>query len=273
MPTYMATAFFRQDDQGWSETYFRDSGGTTDLAAIADFDRARLWTKRALCCGAQTTLFAQRASFTDVQGDSVLNYIELPSAGFDSEDANTALLVRLGNADNTKSKNIFFRGIADECVVDGGKFGRGFAPFAGLVDDFFTSLIENNYGWRRTDVKTEMAVDGYVFDAQNRIVFDVSTNFPPGNVGDKVVVRGKNFGAGGKSVLNRQFVVAISGNNTLRTVKPLAAFPFAGDGPVLVRRTKVVQPAFNRRYQKIVERKAGKISYSSAGRVQARARG
>lgn len=272
MPLYQATAFFEQLGHGWSETYFRDAGGQSDLAVLADFDRTAIWEKRALCCGKQTKLFAQRASFTDVLGDAVLNYINLPgNEAFDSEDANTAALVSCAITNNTKRKNLFMRGVADDLVISGGIVGRGFAPWLNAYNNFSAALITNLYGWLGTDVRTEHAVTNYEPDAVNRLVFTLAApGIDPPPVGNKVVVTGKALGVGGKSTLNRSFVVIRDANVTVKTAKPTAAFPYPGPGGFLVTRTKTLRVIANCRLQKIVERKAGKVGYISPGRAQAR---
>jgi len=276
MPLYQATAFFEQLGHGWSESYYRDSGGLTDLAAIADFDRAKIWTKRANCCGTQTTLFAQRASFVTVKNDSVLNYI--PLAGnqeFTSEDPATALLIRLGNTDNTLRKNVFMRGIADGAVVEGGKFAEDFASFGALVRSFTNALISESYGWYGSDTKVDMHVGGYTIQANtNRLIFTIDdANLPPEVVGTPIVVRGKGWGGCCKSVLNTTFPCVYFGTDQLITKRAVAAFPYVAPGGFLTRRTYALRVAANARLQKIVERKPGKVSYVAAGRQAARPRG
>jgi hypothetical protein len=272
MPNYFATAFFQCNELGWTETYYRDGGGTTDLAVLADFDRTTIWQKRANCLALPSKIVAQRVSFDTVLGDSVLNYIEMAgNAAFDSEDPSTAVLVRLGNADNTKRKNVFFRGCSDAAIISGGKFtGPGRTAIQGAFDSFFGALIANNYGWKGSDTKVDMDVTGWTFDTQNRIVFAVDpTNFPVLADGVKVTWRGKDMGAGRPSKLNRPIALFNVGNNTVRTTKPTAAFPYPGVGPKFTRRTYALRVAMNARYQKVSTRKAGKNSHVQAGRLRA----
>lgn len=275
MPIYMATAFFELRGHGWSESYFRDGGGETDLAALADFDRLGLWTKRAKCLGKQATCFAQRVSFSDVLGDSVLNYLTLPgNSGFDAEDPNTALLVRFGDATNTHFKNTFMRGIADDVVVQGGDVGRGFALFQAAYNGFVDAVLQGTYGWMGSAVKTQHPLTGYVSDPENRIVFTTAAPaLPAADVNGLIRVRGKNIGVGGKSILNKTMVCSREGDNTCTTKKAQAAFPFMGKACFLVTRTTTLRVIRNARLQKVVERKAGKVSYTSAGRLAARIQG
>jgi len=276
MPKYFATAFFQCNEQGWTETYFRDSGGVTDLAAIADFDRNTIWQKRANCLALPSKIVSQRVSLDTVLGDSVLNYITIAgNAAFESEDASTAVLVRLGNADNTRRKNVFFRGVNDGAIINGGEFtGPGRTAIQGAFDSFFGALIANSYGWKGTLAKVEMDVDGWTFDTANRIVFTVDpTNFPVLANGQKVTWRGKDMGAGRPSKLNTNIPLLNIGNNTVRTAKPTASFPYPGVGPKFVRRTYDLIVAANNRYQKVSTRKAGKLSHVQAGRAPVQPRG
>lgn len=274
MAVYLATCFFEQGGHGWSETYARDGGGVTNLAALADFDRDTIWGKRAKCCGLQTRIFAQRVSFTDQLGDSQLNYIDLQPNTFESEDANTAVLVVGQNSNNTRRKNIFMRGVADAVVVLGGEVDRGFALFDASFKAWRDAMIQNAYGWIGTQANTEHPVLGYTTDAENRIVFTLGgPGIAAPAVGNKVRVRGKNMGIGKPSVLNSTFVCIRDNNTSVKTNKPTAAFPYPGTGGFLVTKTTNLITMANIRLQKVVERKAGKPSYVSAGRAAVRPRG
>lgn len=271
MPNYQATMFFECLGHGWSETYYRDAGGETNLEALAEFDREQLWKKRALCCGSQVTIVAQRTSFTDVLQDSVLNYLPLQVGQFDSEDVNTALLVTMAVQDNTRRKNLFMRGIPDNIVVRGGQVDRLFAAFINAFGAFAGAIVGNNYGWIGSDVKVEHEVTNYIADVANRLVFTTAgAALPVPPTGNKIRLRGKNIGVGGKSVLNRTAVFIRLGANSCKTNKPTAAFPFPGLGGFLVSRSTAIRTIKNVKIQKVVERKAGKPSFISAGRVPAR---
>jgi hypothetical protein len=119
-------------------------------------------------------------------------------------------------------------------------------------------------------------VTSYAPDADNsgRIVFTVPANsIPDPGIGKFVRARGKNMGVGKPSVLNTNLVLTWLTNTTLRTVKPTATFAFPGVGATLVIPTKTLVPSTNARLQRITERKAGKASYISRGRLAVRARG
>lgn len=271
MSIYQSTMFFECLGHGWSETYYRDAGGQSNLEALADFDRENLWKKRALCCGAQVAIVAQRVSFTDQLQDSVLNYLPLQVGTFDAEDSNTALLVTMAIANNTRRKNTFLRGVPDNIVVTGGIVDRAFAAFINAFNAFAGALVQNTYGWIGSDVKTEHPVTDYTSDATNRLVFTVGgAALPVPATGNKIRLRGKNLGVGGKSVLNRTAVFLRNSATECKTNKPTAAFPFSGPGGFLVSRTTTIRVIANVKIQKVVERKAGKVSFTSPGRVPAR---
>jgi len=274
MPIYMATAFFSMEGYGWTESYFRDNNAVTDLAALADFDRETIWNKRAVALAKQAKIIAQRASFVTVKGDAVLNYIPMQgNETWDAEDPNTAILVRLGNIDNTRRKNIFMRGIPDDLVVRGGTVGgaTGWKPAA---DAFFTALVQNNYGWYGILDKVDINVTGYVENAQNKVVLTLAAAPPLGLAeGDKVVLQGVNLGVGKPSVLNGNHPYIVTDTAEVTTVKPTAVFPFPGLGGKVRKVTKDLYQAKNWRYQKIDTRKAGKISNLQAGRARVKAKG
>ena len=274
MPLYVATAFFEMNGAGWTESYYRDSAGQMDLAAIADFDRAGIWTLRQGMLAQPARITAQRASFVTIQGDSVLNYIPMNAGqAWESEDANTAMLVRLGNADNTRRKNVFVRGIPDDMVLRGGTVGNA-AGWKNAADAFFFKLIERQYGWYSITGRTDHPVTGYVLDAQNRVKVTLDPAPALGlAVGDKVVLQGVNVGVSQPSVLNGNHPFIVTGAAEVTTAKRLAVFPFPGLGGKLRKVTKDLQVAFNHRYQKIDTRKAGKASHLQAGRARAKAKG
>lgn len=276
MAKYFATAYFELNGYGWTETYYRDGLTEGDLAALADFDRNTIWTKRALCLGQEARISAQRTSFDDVLGDSVLNFINLPgNPQFTSEDPNTALLVRLGNVPNTRRKNVFMRGIPDDVVVNGGLVNGGQGAFFNAAKAFFNAIVNYNYGWRGSDTKTDMGVTNYTSDDAGRVVFTLLAGALPAQpAGTKITVRGKGMGAGGKSVLNTTLPCLYSATpNTLVTAKPIAAFPYVAPGGFLTRRTYALFPAANFRFQKVDTRKAGKVSGLQAGRARVRPKG
>jgi hypothetical protein len=275
MPLYNATAFFQMNGYGWTETYTRDSGSTEDLRAMADFDRNNLWMKRAAALGVEAEITAQRVSLVELKGDSVLNYIPLSgNAAIEAEDPSTAILVRCGNALNTRRKNVFCRGVADVAITKGGKL-KGDPVFTGAFTAFLAALVQHNYGWMGVDVKTEMSVTNYTQVDSGRVslVFDPA-NFPVLATGDKVVWYGKGNGVSGKSVLNGPHpLIKTAAANTMETAKAMAVFPYPGPGGKFVRKTVQFIGIANAVPQKVDIRKAGKPSNLQVGRAAVRARG
>lgn len=293
MALYKATAWFECNGAGWSESYYRDSAGVTDLAALVDFDTVGvpagtgIWTKRAACLGKEARIIAEQASFVDLTtpidpltvGDSVLNY--LPQDGnqaFTAEDPFTALLVRFGDSLNTRRKHTFIRGIADGAVIEGGQIGsggKGIVAFDGAMTAFLTQLILSNYGWVGISGKVNHPVTNYVSEVgTNRILFTVDAPALPAADGQGLIhVNGINLGIGKKSVLDGAQVMVRIDDTHCKTKKPTAAFPFPGVGGFLRSFTKDLILIRNFRMQKIVKRSTGKVSFVSVGRAQAKARG
>lgn len=293
MALYKATAWFELNGAGWSESYYRDSAGVTDLAALVDFDTvgvpagSGIWTKRAACLGKEASIIAQEASFVDLTapidpvtvGDSVLNYLPMPgNEAFSAEDPFTALLIRFGDSLNTRRKHTFFRGIADGSVIEGGKLqkgNKGIVAFDGALDSFCTQLILSNYGWVGITGKVNHPVTNYVSEVgTNRIVFTVGAPaLPPADGQGLIHVNGVNLGIGKRSVLDGAQVMVRIDDTSCKTKKPTAAFPFPGVGGFLRSFVKDLIQIRNFRHQKIVKRSTGKVSFVSVGRAQAKARG
>lgn len=270
----MATAFFQQNGYGWTESYFRDSNSVTDLAALADFDREQIWAARSVALAKQASIVAQRTSFTEVRGDSVLNNI--PMAGnpaWNSEDANTAILVRLGNIDNTRRKNVFMRGVPDDMVVNGGSIG-GAPGWKNAADAFFNKIIDFNYGWMSITTRVNFPITGYVANAEKKVVITIGADPVLGlPIGTKVVLQGINVGVGLPSVLNGNHPFIVTGATEVTTAKRTAVFSFPGVGGFLRMNTKALLQAKSVRYQKVDTRKAGKPSNQQAGRARVKAKG
>lgn len=274
MATYMSTAFFQMGAYGWSESYFRDSNSVTDLAALADFDRAGIWTKRVVALARPAVLTAQRTSFVGVRNDSVLNFIPmLGNAAWTAEDPNTAVLCRVGNQDNTRRKNVFMRGVPDDMVINGGQLG-GAAGWQTAAQAFFDEIITGNYGWLGIDTRVDIAITGYVKNAQEKIVITLADDPALGLPNStKVTLQGVNVGVGKPSVLNGPHPYIVTGPAEVTTAKATAVFPFPGLGGFLRKVVKVLIQAKNVRFQKIDTRKAGKVSYLQVGRAKARPKG
>jgi hypothetical protein len=280
---YKATAWFECNGLGWSEAYYRDSGLVSDLAALADFDRVGaggaggLWVKRAGCCGREVTLVAQETSFISVRGDSVLNYIPIGGNSAFSADAPTvALLVSCGNLDNTRRKNVFMRGIADNVVVNGGRFAAGTEPaFEAAINNFKNTLISDGYGWLGRQAPQIFDVTAWAdVPATHQILLTVDVGpLPPADTFGLVRLVGKLMNPRGRSVLDGVQVYIRVSDTEVKTKKPTAVFPFPGPGPKLIFKPTDLIDIASVRFQKIVERKVGKASHLPRGRALARARG
>lgn len=280
---YKATAWFELNGLGWSESYYRDSGLVSDLAALADFDRVGaggaggLWVKRAGCLGKEATLISQETSFISVRGDSVLNYIPIGgNAAFSCDAPTVAILVRCGDTANVRKKNIFLRGIADDADIQGGKLSKDTPPeFGAALQNFTTALITNNYGWMGRTVPVIFDVDTWAdVPVTHQISLTVAAGpLPAADDFGLIRLVGKNMNPAGRSVLDGPQVFIRVDDVTLKTKKPTAAFPFPGPGPKLVYKPTDLQVIANVRFQKIVERRVGKVSHLPRGRALARPRG
>ncbi len=270
---YQATGFFNLNGKGWSESYYRESGALTTLEQLTVFDKA-LWDKRALMLGSQCQFVARRVSFISVKGDSLTVYDARPVGNFNAEDAATALLTRCTDTETGKTKMIFFRGIADECVAGGGQFVEQPAAFINALNTFTDYLKEQGYGWMGVSAKVETDLVDYTQNADGTVnVVGGAGTFGAGPWPLPERVRFKKANGPLKSQLNQRLVVNVVNATTCNTVAQIAVLPRTAASPgKIVRWTPALHTINNVFYVKIGERRTGKVYGVPRGRVPNRAR-
>lgn len=272
MPTYKVIFAFTQKKQGWSEVYYKDSAAL-NLEQIRD-QVVPLAQKRAALCGQETFLDAIRISREGVANDSVLAYT--PFSGLSTEESSPpddALLVRMGNADNTRHRQMFLRGIYDGLGTKGGSFNNQYPAFIENWPNYVAALELGAYVWPSVDPATKNRQDltGYTSDQVERVTFTtVAPVFPAPKVGQTVRVRVS--GINGGSVLNGSLLVKVLTTSTAQTIQPYATFAYRFGGKLLYSEQTFAAVA-NVRPQKIVSRQVGAPLLASRGRLPARSRG
>lgn len=272
MPTYKIIFSFNQKKQGWTEVYYKDTPAS-NLESVKD-QVIPLAQKRAALSGAETFLDAIRVSREGVANDSVITYV--PFKGLSTEQSGSpddALLVRMGNTDNTRHRQMFLRGIYDGLADRGGSFNNAYPAFITPWQNYEAEVVAGGYVWPSVDPATKVRKDlvGYVSDAVERVTFTtVEPVFPAGKIGSTVRVRVS--GVNGGSVLNGSLLVKVLTTTTCQTIEPYATFAYRFGGKLLYSEVTFAVIA-NVRAQKIVSRQVGSPLLVSRGRLPARSRG
>lgn len=291
--TIKNTLIFEDSSYGWTESFF-STAVSGDL--INAGDRLDLIAqKRAKLLGSDGRLKGWRVSIEfdngtpprPVLGDSravEVNYAgSQPPAGttdpqtidaYACAKPGVGILLKWRSTDGTLRKLQFMRGIPDGLEILSGK---PYLTQGTWLSDFVawrTAMLGGGSfpnGWMANLRRDTVAVTDYVVDAgSNQIVMTITPNLfpPPFNVRQRVRVSGVN----GKSTLNGSQLIDVLSTTQIRTVKPLAVFPFTAAG-----RVTAFQPAFIQVFGidtvRIVYRKPGRPLLVSRGRAPVRPRG
>lgn len=280
MPTPVKfVAFFRfNEGYGWSEIHYRLSASDNpDLNAQLENFRSQILPLRATLLGRQAAVIGLRASYQRagavaslpgtifIAGDSVQN----------CEDEETSLAVTWTDGTFTRQKITHLRGFWDS-VIDAGFYNPtapGSEGWGERFDAYKTALRTQQYGWLSADAAASRSgkVEGYASGVDQRITFTLGAPGLTGPAnGSLLEVRFSRLNAG-QSVLNRALLVEKLTDTTLRTVAPIAAGPFTGQGRFRYRATAFV--SYNNVSRTVVgSRRMGKVFTARAGRLPARPR-
>lgn len=272
MPVYKVILAFFQKKQGWSEVYYKD---TEELNLEAVYDQVTpMAQKRALLLGQECTIDAVRVSREGVDNDSVLRYPVLTGlSGVEAAPPDDALLVRMGNNDNTRRRQMYLRGIYDGLGHKGGDLNNEFPPFVEHFTPWAREIVLGNYVWPSVDPDTRKAVGitTYTSNPAQFVTFLLKEPlFPPAMFGKTIRVRVSRLNGG--SALNKSLLVNVIDATKCETFEPYAVFPWRFGGRILYTTLKnvritAVSP------QKIVSRQVGAPLLASRGRQKATARG
>jgi len=268
------TILFQQGTYGWSENHFLSPPTST-----LQFEMSKLRTlaqKRIACCGKQTYIEYLKCSNELNKRDVLVAYLGGENAGafqgrstVDSENASTAILIKR-NADLlSKNAPLYMRGIWDDVIYEGGQVRRDSPEWTAAYNSWKAELLT---GWgfvakdpatpaRAPVVSVNSNVNGFVLIASAAPVFD----------GSQVGKNTRVFisGVQGASSINGTQIVTVLSVTTCSTVKRIPIFAYIGGGfitnflPKWFANNSILQT-------RVVERKAGRPSYQSRGRAQAR---
>lgn len=288
MAIYASTCFFECLENGWSETWYRDTS-QTDLQAIgvADAQATGLWGARLKMLCAPARMLETRTSFVDVKNDAWPQNIRADGpAPYASAHPGVCVLWRFSGAGQAKWKNVYLRGVPDDISLNGGVIqllNPTLAAWFAAAGAYATILSQQNWGWisrKATDPLKKKAI-GYGQWVENERYIHVGLEvlaapnqaFPDAQVGTDQLVNFVGANKPEKSRLNGRHVVYVVDNSNCVLNTPLSLFAWNGKPFTMQRYTPTLVTVTNSAARKIVTRDTGKISGVRRGRALARARG
>jgi len=265
------TYFFTQRETGWSESWYNGTG----LSMGEQITKAQAYAnQRSKSLAAQS--FIRYARITDLSVTPHPVWVEtLGPAGTGigggiasaSDFVDTAVLVRVFNAPQTRRKNLYVRGIPDSIIDAGGVYTPS-AAFNKGIADWMEYLKNNGFGWLGVTGAAQGNITAMTQAASGQVDIQSSAAlFGALAVGQHVVVRFVNVL--GPLNMNGQWTCIVQSATALTTLRRVAIFPYLGSGKVRYSGTDLIQ-VNNGTGVRTVERKGGRPSYQSAGRQKAR---
>jgi hypothetical protein len=274
MAVYQTQLHFSQNDQGWSEKWFRDSGAETNLEVLWPVAEA-LATKRATLLAREAKIKAIGVSFEAQKFDSVLKFVSMlgnQQAGCALPDDTVVVRFRSQNA--LANKNVFLRGIPDDAIINGDTLNLAGNPaWFQAVGDWANFILVNQYGWWGQTPGVDGLVIGYVQNIDGTVTIDTGPNFFAAGDVDKFL-RVNLAGVNGKngSTLNGQITVLVKDADQCETVDRIAVFPFISPGKIH-KFTYTLRPAIAANIDRAGSRRPGKPFGQRRGRAKEKLRG
>lgn len=295
MPVYQTIAHFEHNGRGWSESWYRDSGGVTSLDANIDFDIQQLWIPRAkLLAGgaANPTLRYVRASWWNdgkrAARPREVNLVGPSQPAFESAQPEIAVMARFYDAGDTSVKLVYLRGVPDLVEQQGGKliFGGDLTPWAAAYTAYAGQILGRQYGWLSTrNIVPDGVPDGwyrcvnyapYAEGDGRKIAVALDPQFPAlpdAVIGKKIRVRFRGAGGCCPSRLNGEQIVVPVAPRTVVVFRELALLPFDGTPFEMARLTQEHTVATGQQIWRVTTRKTGLPFAVPPGRVPAVPRG
>lgn len=264
-----ATLCFQQEAYGWTESYYRDNPSSNLQAELALAET--LATKRIAMSGAQTEITHLKVSREDFQRDVLLSEKDWNGdAGQTSDAPDTAVLIKRYGTDNRSVSSLYLRGIWDALVRDGGRFWYNNPGWTPKYDSWVNTLTSNAWGFigrvpGSTQKKSILTLNS---DANGRVIITCAVgDFAPLTIGAKY----KMFVSGctGAASVNGPQVVTVQSNAAVLTQNRIPFFPYTGGGSISYNTLSFI-PFTRFVIERVVERKAGRPLFLSAGKRPAR---
>lgn len=249
---YRVVFLFEGNQDGWSETHIFDSAVSAP-GGMAGPMKA-IMAKRALMLGNQYKGVGIRIrKVYDTLGNKVKRsqfpvVQDFPASGAADNQGDPDFVAALGigtDAGGDNQTRVFLGGIPDAVTVLGGSmdfnqplsnpFGSRFSQWAAALNGQVGPQGEPiTVGYFKfPPIATGLVISSYAQSAGDIITYTITEDIPPELLG--VVVRARVSRLNGsRSILNREQLVYASGARTLTTIKPHAAFPFQGQGQMIL---------------------------------------
>ncbi len=253
MPSYDVKCVFLFRDSsgtGWSEIhYWNTTADNPSLNSRITHMTDVVAPARAALLSADCFLIGCRASYPRPGAVASLSKTLSLQGNLDISGVSPAvsLATKFTDSSATRHKVTHLRGFWDIVEINGEYHPEGGAAYdwTGKFNDWKGTLIGGQYGWRSRDIATSAkgVVSAYSADDDGRVTFIVSADAGlTAQVGKVVSVRFSRLNDS-KSPLNKQLLVEVLNATTLKTVSPIAAGPFTGQGRYSFRASSFVQYA------------------------------
>jgi len=280
MATFKCTMFFQQGTYGWSESYAQNRPDSSYIFAMAALQQ--LCQYRSALLGQQSSIVGQRVSDFTIRGDGFPKdtlYPGTPYQGQGSDTPFTSLLALMFNGTYSSRKAIYWRGIPDVVVSNGGTyFPDGSPGFTNNVSQLINFLLTASggitWGWwgRPTPKPLPVQVANYVTTGTLVTVNFLGAIFPAPLVGTRQSVFFSGINSPAKSAINGTQVVTVTSTTSCQLARPISVFPYVAGG-LGTWASPVFQAFSNGTAERITERKAGRAFFVERGRQRVRARG
>jgi hypothetical protein len=276
---------FQSPGKGWTESYFFNYVSDDIKAAFEPM--SFLAGRRAQLLGTNAYVKAIRVALViSALGVVQKNKSKLRKIRYDPSpqivgnqlaEGDVCVLSMLRNADQSRKKASYLRGIPDAIEFDDGTYNPDGAAGWGARYDAYIERMKligggaSNLGWWGYVPFPEAAIQTYSVVAATSIV---TITMPAGTFaafdpGKKLSVRIR--GVNVHSVLNGSQVITVVDPATCKITKPLACGPFVSGGEMIIY-TRSLIPVADADVPSITTHKTGAPLLESPGRLRARAR-
>lgn len=279
MPVYKVGLIFECEGRGWSETYYKDFGGTFEAARPLVEELAN---KRAFMMGkpAQIEAFTVEDPLTPGRNGQVF-YLNPKLQGVNISESDGAcgpsVAVNIGfrNTAQNLSRRIQLRAVWDNAIREWDSLkGSDYANWLTKYNAWSAYLLAQGYGWlHRPIIKNVGASYGYSTGSNTPTFTVPAETFPQvaGAYNYYTSVRFSKFN-NSNSALNRELVVLVTGDTTATAAAPIAAQPMITPGVMKLYGAPTFVLADSMGVERVGRRAPGRPLLRTPGRAAARKR-
>ncbi len=194
-----------------------------------------------------------------------------------TDNPKSAVLVKFRNASGSRKSQKYFRGYADDYVVNGGVITPGSSAIAlqtqARILSFGNYLAANGFGWLGVGLNQQSKITALATPNTGLNVVTVSPIASPPAPAPWAPAEGSTVpvrlsGMIGSGTLRRTLNYVVSGAGlTLTSAKPFAALPYVSGGRAVYAPPAFYPYATGKTVPfRCVERKTGRVAFQSAGR-------